>query len=176
LMGKESLDRPTIRRRTSTARGSHAGALMPGGREQAFLLGRAVLGVGRATADPLDRRANRAADAADPALAFVGAGCPANVEDAAVAVHSPSSAGGCRWLREMPYAWLVRQAQLNINALSVHGGGYVGLASVAAKLCRFINRKCTRRAPRIGSVGSPAVSRVRGGVGCRLSLDPLSRL
>jgi hypothetical protein len=37
------------------------------------------------------------------------------------------------WLRDMPYDWLVHQAQVNIDALSERGGGYVGLASVAAK-------------------------------------------
>ena len=36
-------------------------------------------------------------------------------------------------LRAMPYDWLVRQAQINIDAMSARGGGYVGLASVAAK-------------------------------------------
>jgi hypothetical protein len=37
------------------------------------------------------------------------------------------------WLQDMPYRWLVRQAQVNIEALIARGGGYVGLASVAAR-------------------------------------------
>jgi hypothetical protein len=43
----------------------------------------------------------------------------------------------------MPYDWLVRQAQLNIDAFHTRGG-YVGLASVAARFVQAdqpVNRK-----------------------------------
>ena len=36
-------------------------------------------------------------------------------------------------LREMPYSWLVQQAQFEIDELRQRGGGYVGLASVTEK-------------------------------------------
>src|SRR5690349_20682143 len=75
----------------------------------------------------------------------------------------------------MPYKWLVQQAQLNIEALSARGGGYVGLASVAAKFVQL-------HQPKKRKTGSPcragwatlALPRVRGGVDRRLTTPTFS--
>ena len=59
------------------------------------------------------------------------------------------------WLGDMPYKWLVQQAQLNIEALSARGGGYVGLASVAARFVRVHQPKRHKTGSPCRACGQP---------------------
>jgi hypothetical protein len=59
------------------------------------------------------------------------------------------------WLRDMPYRWLVQQAQLNIEALSARGGGYVGLASVAARFAQVHQPKRRKTGSPCRACGQP---------------------
>ena len=62
------------------------------------------------------------------------------------------------WLREMRYAWLVREAHLKVEELKERGGGHVGLASLAEKSIQTHQPKGRRTgSPRKGLLGAMAV-------------------